>query len=441
MNVKPQFKLKDGNAKDYTSIRLFVYFNKIRFVYGTGISINPKLWDKQTQRPTKDKYQLKKAETIHAGIKTELNNISVQLDRMSAKVREIFFQFSLDNTLPSKQDLKNLLDQTFRKDRTPKEKITLNKFIEQFIKEIESGERVGKGGKRYSNGTIGNYKGFQIQFNEYQTKKHRVLDFEDIDLDFYNSFVSFFNSKNYSPNTIGRHIKNLKTVMNLALDKKLHNNNYYKSKLFETIKIKTESIYLNEKELQRMANLDLSDNKPLELARDVFIVGCYTAQRFSDYSRIKPENIKQTSEGKRVIEIVQKKTGEKVIIPIHPEAEKILSKYSYLLPKTYEQKVNDRIKEVGKLAKIDTLESIEAVKGGMKVKKSVPKYELIKTHTARRSGATNMYLSGMPTIDIMKFTGHTTEKNLLRYIKVTKEETANRNANHSFFSGHKLKAV
>ena len=66
---------------------------------------------------------------------------------------------------------------------------------------------------------------------------------------------------------------------------------------------------------------------------------------------------------------------------------------------------------------------IEEVKGGLKVSKKVPKNELIKTHTARRTGCTNMYLAGIPSIDIMKISGHKTEKEFLGYIKVTKEQT------------------
>ena len=55
-----------------------------------------------------------------------------------------------------------------------------------------------------------------------------------------------------------------------------------------------------------------------------------------------------------------------------------------------------------------------------------PKYKLIMTHTARRSGVTNMYKQGIPTIDIMKITGLTKESPFMRYIKISQEETANR---------------
>ena len=79
------------------------------------------------------------------------------------------------------------------------------------------------------------------------------------------------------------------------------------------------------------------------------------------------------------------------------------------------------------------------LKGGMKVKKMIPKSELIKIHTARRRGCTNMYLAGIPTIDIMKISGHKTEREFLKYISVTKEETARGLSVHPYFTGRIMK--
>ena len=76
---------------------------------------------------------------------------------------------------------------------------------------------------------------------------------------------------------------------------------------------------------------------------------------------------------------------------------------------------------------------IEQTRGGVRESKTNLKYELIQTHTARRSGCTNMYLAGIPIIDIMKISGHKTEKEFLKYIRVTKEETAQNLANHPWF--------
>lgn len=84
--------------------------------------------------------------------------------------------------------------------------------------------------------------------------------------------------------------------------------------------------------------------------------------------------------------------------------------------------------------------ALEQTKGGFKVKKEVPKYKLIKTYTAIRSGATNMYLAGIPTLDIMKITGHKTEREFLNYIRFTKEETAEIMSNHPYFK-EKMRVV
>ena len=115
----------------------------------------------------------------------------------------------------------------------------------------------------------------------------------------------------------------------------------------------------------------------------------------------------------------------------------ILAKYENNLPKTYEQKLNKYIKEVAKMAEITEPIEVEQMENGRLVKNVVPKNELVKTHTARRSGATNMYLAGIPAISIMKITGHKTEREFMKYIKASEEETAIELMNHPYFSGKK----
>ena len=113
----------------------------------------------------------------------------------------------------------------------------------------------------------------------------------------------------------------------------------------------------------------------------------------------------------------------------------ILAKYEKRLPKSYEQKVNKYIKEVAREAGIIEKIEISYVENSEKKTKIVEKCELVKTHTARRSGATNMYLAKIPTIAIMKITGHKTEKEFMKYIKITEEESAMELMNHPYFSG------
>ena len=136
-------------------------------------------------------------------------------------------------------------------------------------------------------------------------------------------------------------------------------------------------------------------------------------------------------------DLKQQKTGNHVVIPIRPELQAILDKYENRLPKAYEQKVNKFIKEVAREAGITEKIEVSYVENGEKKTHLVDKCDLVKTHTARRSGATNMYLAGIPTIAIMKITGHKTEKEFMKYIKITEEQIAMELMSHPYFSGGK----
>ena len=95
--------------------------------------------------------------------------------------------------------------------------------------------------------------------------------------------------------------------------------------------------------------------------------------------------------------------------------------------------MNLNLKHIGRLAKIKENVESSITKGGKLVKNTDFKYNLITTHTARRSFATNAYLADIPAIAIMKITGHQTEKSFLRYIRISQEENANKLLNHEFF--------
>jgi len=434
-----KFLLKEPNSKSKTLIYLVARFNNKRLKYSTGEKINPITWDQNEQLAITKKTheQLKKfMYSLSKNESNENNLINDQLLKYRNTFTSIFKNLIYNNINPTPEIIKEELDKEFKSFKTKSSIHNLNSFIEQFIKDIETGIRLTDKKSRYKVGSIKNFKGFQTQFNLFQEEKKRKYDFSDITIDFYDEFINFFNRKNYSPNTIGRHIKNLKTIIRISRDENLHQNFEIERKKFKTLRIDTEQIYLTEKEIETLYRLDLTnEDKEKNIARDIFLVGCYTAQRFSDYSRINKKHIKEIR-GTKVIELKQQKTGETVIIPIKPELETILKKYDFELPKIREQKLNKAIKLVAAKAKISTNINIHEMKGGLILEKTVPKHDLIKTHTARRSGATNMYLAGIPTLDIMKIGGWKTERQFLKYIRVSKEETAIKVSKHKYFSTH-----
>ncbi|MCD4664287.1 MAG: site-specific integrase [Bacteroidales bacterium] len=430
-----KFFLKDPKSKESTLIYLIFQFNyfeivngrkKFKFLkYSTGVKILPKFWNPKTHlaRIT-DKYP------EHGELNTRLKMIASIVEDEHRKVLN-------DGLRLTPFLLKERLKKRLGKSVPIAEKVDLFGFINQIIKDSQSGKRLTDDGKKFSSFTIKGYKTTLNHLIAFQKEYQRAIDFDTIDLDFYDDFVNFFNKNNYAVNSIGKHIKNLKVFMRAAGEKKLHSNVEYQNKRFKTIEEKTDSIYLNDAQIEKIYNLDLLNNLSLEKTRDLFVVGCYTGLRFSDYNKIVPENIKKNEKG-TFLHVKTQKTNEKVVIPFKWVILEILKKYEGHIPKAYtNQEINRELKEIGALAEIDEKVSTSITKGGMRVNTVFNKYELITTHTARRSFATNMYLAGIPTISIMKITGHKTEKAFMRYIKISQEDNANKLIDHPYFSQQK----
>jgi len=102
----------------------------------------------------------------------------------------------------------------------------------------------------------------------------------------------------------------------------------------------------------------------------------------------------------------------------------LLQKYDYTLPKTHEQKLNKYIKDICRDADINSPEELTTTNGGAVMKRDVPKYEMVSTHTARRTGATLMFFEGIPVTTIRKITGHKTESAFMRYLRLNDEQAA-----------------
>ena len=183
-----------------------------------------------------------------------------------------------------------------------------------------------------------------------------------------------------------------------------------------------------------MYNTDLSTLSRLERVRDVFVIMCYMGIRYSDYLLLKKENILPSG----LIRITTKKTKTPVEIPMHDRVREIMKKYNGEFPPApSNQKFNDYMTEVIKAAKLDRDVVISETRGTMTRNKTVKLSSLVTAHTARRSCATNMFLAGVPTLSIMKITGHKSEKVFLKYTRITQEENALKLRDHSFYKTKK----
>jgi integrase len=408
--AKAKFILKEPTSKTDTLVYLFYNYQYARFKYSTGESINPKFWNPISQR-AKETKQFK-----------EYPEFNSRLAKIENAINNVFRRLLNDGIQPNNTLLKKEIENELSDNRLKPRKQSFLSFIESYIKESGLNKREG---------TIKVYNTTFKYLKEYSLK-HKKFEFESITLEFYNQYTSFLSlDHKLSANTVGKHIKTIKSFMNEATERGINENLEFRKKKFKTIREEADTVYLSLKELEQFEKLQLSSSPRLDKVRDLFLIGCYTGLRFSDFTQIQPENINSDN---TMLFIRTQKTSERVAIPLHKTVRTILKKYNNKLPKSYTNQVtNTYLKEVASLANIKEQIETTITRGG-KVEKSVsPKFKLISTHTARRSFATNLYIADIPAISIMKITGHKTERSFMSYIRITQEQNADKLLTHAFF--------
>lgn len=245
--------------------------------------------------------------------------------------------------------------------------------------------------------------------------------FDEIDYNLYIRYLTELQKKGYKPNMQGSFIKDFKAAMNEAYKRGLHTNISFKR--FDKPSEEVTTVYLTSEEVDKIYSLELSGG--LEMARDIFILGCYTGMRFSDYSRLTIEDTE-----KEFISKVQQKTKGEIYIPLHPRVKKILQKWNGA-PKISQVKTNLYIKSICAQAGIN--DDIEVTDNGKICHKK--KWEMVSTHTARRTAATNLLLSGATIYEVSRFLGHSSVSQTETYLRITNKQNAELLAKNKFFTG------
>jgi integrase len=378
-------------------------------IVATPLQINPQHFSKALQ---------KVRNIVEAENKDEINNKLRKLktsliDRYNEDVAEGIFI----NTQWVKEEVYKFFNHTPKENKNYK--IFLLDYIQYFIKNCPErySKKLDQESRPISERTIQKYRTCQKLLQEFSDKEGKKIKLVDIDLSFYKRFVAFLRTeKKYNDNTIGKYIATFKTVLNDAVLNNIAITPQIKN--FKVYTASTKDVYLNEDEIEEILNYNFNQNLRLKNARDLFIIGLRTGLRVSDFTRLKDAEIDGD-----FITIETFKQGKPVTIPIHPQLKTILENG---LPRPIsEQKLNLYLKEICKNVGIEDL--VEGAKMNPETKRKekgiFPKYELISTHTCRRSFASNLY-GKVPNHVIMAITGHTKESTFLKYIKITPKENA-----------------
>jgi len=396
------------------NIKIYIYDSDKKIYVTTTHFVCKEHWDKSTRTVSKDN---KNHEYINNDIK--------------GKIYDLQRKYLIDPLI-------KINDIT----EVKKKKVDFNSFLQASYNRLENKTILTKNGQSLSTGSIKGMKTHLHRIIEYN--KIEKITFDKIDIDFYGRFVSFLRYEyklklkkkvviGLSENSISKTVSNFVRIVKDAWKAKLHDNRGALN--FSVPRVESDNIALSEKEIDSMMAIK---NLPehLVLESDRFYVAYNFFLRFGDSIVIDKANI-LTINNKKYLESTSGKTHTKVIIPIFKRTLAILKKYNYEIPKTTNQESNWKIKEIGRLAGIDEPTTVTEIRQGKIIKTVYEKYKLITTHTARRSMATNLYMSGVDRKSIQLMGGWKTLDMLETYLKIDKVENAINVSKHPFFAKRK----
>jgi len=395
------FYLKNTTTSKSTLIYLKYHIDKEqgRFVYSAGLNVSPADWD------------FKAKNILHKRGRTDLAAISRTLQKYDSQLNKLLTYYSLHSIKITRQQLKTDFDAEF-KGITPPKAPSVTELLEEFIKDKETANILTLGTKKRYN----NIKNTLIKFEEHKKIKLSYESFNK-DGDFNTDWMNYcYNVLNHTDNTVGRSFGFIKTILRFGKIKGYHNLDLSHLKKFSQ---ETDDIALTKPELMAYYDFDFEGNLKLEKARDIFCIGCFTGQRFSDYSVFNKSDYKNGN-----IEIRAKKTRNKSIIPVdaNPKLKYLLEKYDWQIPKISQQKFRDYIK--------DGLEETECMdykikkisyRGSQKIETIMYKYKMVGSHTARRTFITLALEDGWTYKEIMTVAGIKEVATVIKYDKVNSE--------------------
>jgi site-specific recombinase XerD len=301
---------------------------------------------------------------------------------------------------------------------------TFLNFADYFIKDSEAGVRLSPTKKKLKPSTLNSFKTTRKRIAIFFNSKGWDLKIWEVTQEHIDSLSDhLILDLEWSMNTHAKFMMDMLQIFKYAVKLKKLPPAILTELKFDTSREETDAIYITTDQIMEMYAIKKFDFPEQEVVRDMFVIGCFTGMRFSDYSVLDPGAIRNNR-----LSFIQVKTGAKVTIPIHPIVNEILKKYNYVLPPVpRNNEFNAIIKTVGE--KMSSLhvpftKQITYKRELLEIEKM--KYEFLMTHTARRSFCSNEYIKGTDPMIIMAISGHKSYKSFMRYIKVSGDQFADK---------------
>lgn len=383
---------------------LYLFFSpdkSCRIKYRTNYKILPKSWDFEKER-------LKPSASGALEFNVELNNLANCCTREAMRKKET-------NQFLSKEDYKQIVQDCIDRDNAVNSEISISHLKTQFLSYKSNFVKEG---------TLKEYRTVFKGLEDFEKHKGTKLILREMDGKFLDQFEVFLSRKKNTNDgdkegllndTIHKYISTLKVFLKWCNDNDylVHPDVFKTQKTNFKKKAYNEIIALLESEIQKLMNHDLSDRPSLERVRDLFCLLCYTGQRFEDLINFDPKDIKNNA-----WDFISVKVKKRVIVPFEgyiAPAKDILERIGYSVPKISNQKFNEYIKTVGKLAGMDEIIKITRYSGKQKLVIEKRKYDFLSSHVGRRSMVTNLLSRNVPITLVQKLTAHSDIRTLMKY--------------------------
>lgn len=390
------------------------------------LRIPPSLWDSKKQEPV----LLGKIPAKYISYKAIVGELSNVINTIKSAHSNILHTAIVSQTKIDKVYLKKSYDNLFGFAKVNK-KINVIDYLSSYVKELENGIILTEKKTRYVDGSIKPYRTLINNLKMFDFLNSIETFFDTIDSDWYDDFINFLyddaecvelelSKSEYTPKSSGKYIKCLKHLMKYAYEKKLSSNTEYQNKYFKAPDKESFAVVLSVSEIELLAKLEL---KGIDMeCRDIFLVGCYSGLRQSDFGNIKPAYFSEEDDGHgekvTVLSVITQKTTTAVKIPVVDNFLAIVKKYNYNLPLISSKVLNERIKTIAEQAGMTNEVTFISFKGGEQKEVVLPKWKLIASHTCRRSAITNMYFYyGIEAERIMRISGHKDYDTFRKYIR------------------------
>ena len=422
MNIKRNIiftlesRKKDGVLiTENVPIRMRVNFASKRIEFTTGYRIDAAKWDADKQR-------------VKNGCSNKLKQLASEINasllEYYTEIQSIFKRFEVEDVMPTPKQIKeafNALHKPVSEEPKPKKEALPCDFFQVFDDFVEDCGR-------QNNWTDSTFDKFAAVKN-HLTNFREGLTFEFFDERGLNDYVGYLRDvKEMRNTTIGKQLSFLKWFLRWAFKKGVHQNNAYDSYKPKLKSTQKKIIFLTWNELNRLREFKIPSNKQaLERVRDVFLFQCFTGLRYSDVFNLRRSDIKGDH-----IEVTTVKTSDSLIIELNNHSKAILDKYKdvafeddKVLPVITNQKMNDYLKELAEMARIDEPVRQTYYRGNERIDEVTPKYALLGTHAGRRTFICNALALGIPPQVVMKWTGHSDYKAMKPYIDIADDIKAN----------------